>query len=312
MIRIATVGTGAITASFVDAVSRTQGVRLAVVHSRDARRAAELAARWGARPVTSFAALLEADDVDAVYLASPNALHVVQAEAAIAAGKHVLVEKPAALSAPEWMRLVAAARAAGVVVLEAMRTAYDPGFAEVRRLLPELGAIRRASLRFESRSARYDRVLAGEQVNVFDPAMGGGALRDLGVYGLFAMVALFGEPDDVSGRAVEVASGAPGAGIVVARYPGLVVDVSYSKITRSLLASEIQGEDATLTVDRIASPRRLVVSSADGSREIDVPGPADVLDGEVARFAHLVRTGDSAERDHEATRVTLALIDRVA
>jgi scyllo-inositol 2-dehydrogenase (NADP+) len=310
VLRIATIGTGAITHTLAEAVSRTEGIRVHAVHSRDAERGARMAFDFAASAsYTDLERMLAADDIDAVYVASPNSLHLEQALAAVRAGKHVLVEKPATLTADEWMLLTAAAREAGVVLLEAMRTAYDPGFREVQRILPELGVLRRASLRFDGRSSRYDRVRAGEHVNIFDPAMGGGALRDLGVYGLHAMVALFGAPESVHGESVRIATGAEGAGAVVARYPGLVVDVSYSKITRSTLASEIQGEDATLVVDHIASPRRLVVVGGTGEREIDVHGEQHALDGEVAHFVHLIRSGEPADVDHERTLTTLRLLD---
>ncbi|MGU7710165.1 Gfo/Idh/MocA family protein, partial [Escherichia coli] len=94
-------------------------------------------------------------------------------------------------------------------------------------------------------SSRYSLVLAGERVNIFDPAMGGGALTDIGVYPVHAMVSLFGVPETVQGAAVTIATGAEGAGVILATYPGMVVDVEYSKITRSGYGSEIQGEDAT-------------------------------------------------------------------
>lgn len=310
MIRIATIGTGDITTTFANAAAEVDGVVIDAVHSRDAARAAALAAAIGApRTFTDLGELLADDGIDALYIASPNSVHEEQARAAIRAGKHVLVEKPAVLTEAQWSGLVTEADAAGVVLLEAMRTSYDPGVAVVRSLLPELGVLRRATLRYESRSSRYSRVLAGERVNIFDPAMGAGALMDLACYGVHAMIALFGVPESVQGAAVAVATGAEGAGVVLATYPGLVVDVSYSKITRSGLGSEIQGEDATLSLDHVASPRNLTVTDAEGSREIVVDAPQHALHGEVERFVELVERGGSAAADHERTRQTLRILE---
>lgn len=309
MIRIATVGSGDITTALVTAVGEAEGIRVEAAYSRDADRARAQADTFGAPlAFADFDELLASDDVDAVYIASPNAVHGAQALAAIRAGKHVLLEKPAVLAVEEWDALVAEAEAHGVVLLEAMRTEYDPGFAAVRELLPELGVLRRATLRQESRSSRYSLVLAGERVNIFDPAMGGGALLDIGVYPVHAMVSLFGVPETVQGAAVTIASGAEGAGVVLATYPGLVVDVEYSKITRSGYGSEIQGEDATLAIDHIASPRRLTVTSDAGTREIVLDQPQHSLLGEVERFVSLIASGASAAIDHERTRETLRII----
>lgn len=310
MIRIGTVGTGAITRQFARAVSEVDGIHLAGVSSRDAARAAELATELGAdEAFAGLDELLAAPSVDAVYIASPNALHVDQALAALRAGKHVLLEKPAALALAEWEALLEEAHRAGRVLIEAMRTPYDPGFAVLRGILPELGTLRRASLRFEGLSSRYARALAGERVNVFDPEMGGGALYDLGVYGIHAMVDLFGVPRRAWGSAAAISTGVEGAGIVVAEYDGLVVDVSYSKVTRSSLPSEIQGERASVTVDHIASPRRLVVAGEGGEREIAVPGEQHALTGEVERFVELVASGGSATADHARTAETLRIVD---
>ncbi|MFG6504600.1 Gfo/Idh/MocA family protein [Microbacterium sp. P05] len=310
MIRIGTIGTGAITSQFADAVAATDGIRIDAVFSRDEARARSLADDFSAEHAFSdLDRMLASPDIDAVYIASPNSVHQEQVRAALHAGKHVLVEKPAVLAAADWVDLVAEANAAGLVLLEAMRTDYDPGFAVLRSILPELGVLRRASLRFDGLSSRYAKVLAGDHVNIFDPAMGGGALLDLGVYGIHAMVTLFGAPEGVFGAAALIATGVEGAGSVIGVYPGLVVDVSYSKITRSSLWSEIQGEDATVAVDHIASPRELVVTGAEGTRTITVPGEQHALDGEVRRFVELVSTGASAAADQARTTETLRILD---
>lgn len=318
MIRTAVIGTSSITGAFAEAVAQTEGIAIDAVYSRDLERARLRADELGApRSFADLDAMLADAGIDAVYIASPNSVHGGQARAALAAGAHVFVEKPAVLSVAEWDGLADDARRAGVVLLEAMRTPYDAGFVRVQELLGELGPIRRASLRYESRSARYSRVLAGERVNVFDPAMGGGALLDLGVYVVHAMIALFGEPEDVSGAATLVPSPAPdgvlteGAGAIVARYPDFVVDLAYSKITRSRLVSEIQGETATMSIDHISSPRRVTIFSDDGEHTVEIDGRQDSLVGEVERFVELIRDGGSADADHARTRATLDILERL-
>lgn len=313
MIRIATVGTSVITESFIGAVRRTPGIEVAAVTSRDIDRARAYADRMGvAGAFGDLASMLVDPAVDAVYVGSPNSVHRDQVAAAIDAGKHVLVEKPAVASAAEWGDLVTRARAAGVVLIEAMRTAYDPGLAAVRELVPSLGALRRASFHYSKRSSRYDAVLAGEVPNIFDPAMGGGALADLGVYGLHAAILLFGEPTRVTAAASPIRTGVEGAGVALLDYFDLVVDVAYSKITTSTRPSEIQGEEATLVIDHLASPRHLTrIDNGGEVTEHVIDGPVDVLDGEVARFVELVSGGGSPDLDQERTAATLRTIERV-
>ncbi|WP_396644811.1 Gfo/Idh/MocA family protein [Microbacterium sp.] len=310
MIRIGIVGTSSISERLADAVRAVDGVALGRVASRDEDRGREFADRIGAPGVAhGLRALLAADDVDAVYIASPNAVHAEQVRTAVDAGVPVLVEKPATVTAGEWAGLVARARERGVVLLEAMRTAYDPGIRAVEDVLPGLGRIRRVSFRYEKRSARYDHVLAGEQTNIFDPALGGSALRDLGVYPLHALVLLFGEPREVSGARVGIASHTDGLGSAIAEYDDFVADVAWSKITDTTLPSEIQGEEASLSIDAIDAPRRLILSPRGSAPEvIEVEAPENPMIGEVERFRDAVRGADIAA-DQDRTAHTLRIVD---
>jgi scyllo-inositol 2-dehydrogenase (NADP+) len=311
--RFATIGTSWITTQFADAVARVPGAELSVVYSRDAGRAASLAAQLGAPSWSDdLASLLASDEVDAVYVASPNSVHVAQALAAIRAGKHVLVEKPAAQTASDFAELIGEAGAAGVVILEAMRTAYDPGSARVRELLGSLGTIRRVSLRYAQRSSRYNQVLAGERVNIFDPAVGGGALNDLGIYCVSALVDWFGEPSAVRAAWVELPGGADGAGAAVTVHDGFVADVSWSKITASDVPSEVQGELGTLVIDHVPAPRALRLLRLDGSEErFNLEAPAFDLGYEVERFVRLCTDGGDAVPDHERTLAALRTLQAI-
>lgn len=310
MIRIGIVGTSSISHRFAEAVAQVEGVLVSRVASRDGGRARSFAEAVGA-PGTAIglAELLAADDVDAVYVASPNSAHAAQIAQAVDAGIPVLVEKPAVLSAADWDAAVARARDRGVVLLEAMRTTYDPGLAAIEAVLPRLGTVRRVSFRYEKRSARYDHVLAGEQTNIFDPALGGSALRDLGVYPLHALVRLFGAPRTVQAVRVGIASATDGLGSALAVYDGFVADVAWSKITDTALPSEIQGEEGSLSIDAIDAPRRLVLTPRGGEAEvIDVEAPANPMVGEVVRLRDAIAGADIASDQH-LTAVTLRLVD---
>lgn len=313
MFRLATIGTSWITTQLADAVARVPGVELSLAYSRDADRADAFAAEIGAGGSSAdLEGLLASDEVDAVYVASPNSVHHDQALAAIRAGKHVLVEKPATPTSAQFAALVAEARAAGVVLLEAMRSAYDPGTARVRELIGEVGPVRRVSLRFSQRSSRYDLVLAGERVNIFDPAFAGGALNDLGVYCVSALVGLFGEPVRVVAATVPIAGGTDGAGAALASYPGFVADLGWSKITASDVPSEVQGELGTLLVDHIAAPRRLELRRVDGSEvESVVDAPGFDLGHELRYFTALCGGEGEAAADHQRTLATLRTMEAI-
>ncbi|WP_194410026.1 Gfo/Idh/MocA family protein [Microbacterium cremeum] len=319
MIRLATIGTSAIVRTFLGVLRGVDGIAATVAYSRDLGRAHEFAAENGVAGASAdLDALLTSGEVDAFYIASPNAVHHAQARQVLRAGRHAFIEKPATLTAAEFAELIDDAAAHGAVVFEAMRSAYDPAFDLVRRLLPELGAVRAASLSYCQRSARYDRVLSGERVNIFDPALGGGALNDLGVYAVSALVDLFGEPEDAAAVTIPLASGADGAGAALLRYDGFAAQVAYSKITASSRPSEIQGERATLEIDHIAAPAQLTLRRIDGTADVHVLRDAAVNTGapelnmqfEIRRFLDLVAGADAAP-DHARTLAVLRTVERI-
>jgi predicted dehydrogenase len=318
MIRIGTVGTSMITRAFVAAARTVPGIEVTVVHSRDADRAAEFAASLGVPGSTAdLAGLLASGAVDALYVGSPNGAHEAQVRQALEAGRHVLVEKPAVPTAAAFAGLLALARYRGVVLFEGMRAAYDPGMAAVAGLLPRLGRVRRVSLGYSQRSSRYDDVLAGRRVNIFDPALAGGALNDLGSYCASVLVQLFGEPDRVLAAGIDLAGGADGAGAALVGYPGMLADLSWSKITGSTRPSQVEGELATLEIDRITAPRHLSLRSIGGQlEEFDLPqacdaiGPLGNIAHEVVRFVELVGGADPAP-DQARTLAALRLLDGI-
>lgn len=312
MIRIATIGTSAITAQLLDALPCCPEAAFVGTCSRDAERAAAFTtAHGGTHPFTSVEELAASPEVDAVYIGSPNARHARQALTCIAGGKHVLVEKPFASNAREARAVFQAAEAAGVVALEAMRPLHDPAFLELRSLLERLGTLRRATLRFGKYSSRYDLVLAGKPANVFDCRMAGGALMDIGIYTVEPLVALFGAPQRIACAAAlldpgtrAVCGGAiDGAGTILASYDGMVASLHYSKITDDLAASQFEGELGTLAVDAIATPRRARLdlrctdaqpqpgaysTSSTVAQNIELPARKNSMVGELADFLRAV------------------------
>lgn len=288
-----------------------------------ARVAAELAQVPQPRVVNTIEDLAGISDLDAVYIASPNGLHFDQARILIEAGKHVLIEKTITANAAQLETLLTLAKCRGVVVLEAMRSIHDPGFQRIRELLPELGPLRRAELRLCQFSSRYPRLLSGEQLAIFDPALAAGALTDIGTYCTHAMAALWGRPQRVSAEVQLLETGADGAGTILCgfRDPAKpVVSLQYSKMTSSAEPSSIEGEAATLLVDSITTPRRLKIRQVNGSEtEVVVPGQSDGgaaptnFEYLLTEFHRLVTDPDpdALARYQQHSRDTLAVLDAV-
>ena len=193
-LRWGVLGPGGIAADFTDALHRHTRQRVVAAGSRSAERAAAFAAAHGVeRPHGSYEALVGDREVDVVYIATPHSEHLEHALLAIAAGKHVLIEKPMAVTAEQARRIVAAAGEAGVFAMEAMWTRYLPQTDIIRQLLDagELGEPAVVTADFGGR-ARFDP--AGR---LWDPALAGGALLDLGVYTVSWASFALGEPQSV-------------------------------------------------------------------------------------------------------------------
>jgi len=173
------IGPGWIAGEFVGAAHAHTAQRFTAVASRSLDRASSFAATHGiAHSLDSYEALVAHPEVDVVYVATPQSQHLELGLLAIAAGKHVLIEKPLALTADEAQRLADAARAAGVLAMEAMWSRYLPQTSVVRQLLDDgvLGDV--AQVHADHGQA----IPADPQHRLYRPELGGGALLDLGIY----------------------------------------------------------------------------------------------------------------------------------
>lgn len=167
-------------------------------------KAASYAAQWGiARAYGTYEALLADPEIDAIYVSLPNAMHLAWVLRAAEAGKHVLCEKPLAVSAAEVDQMQAAAHRGGVTVQEAVMMRYHPQTADVRRLLAE-GAIGDVRL---IRGA-FTFTLAREGDIRLNATLGGGSIWDLGSYPIsFIRTVLRAEPAEAQGWQVGGADG---------------------------------------------------------------------------------------------------------
>lgn len=159
------------------AIHKSRSGVLEAVASHDEGRAAALAAPYGARAITGYDALLADPAIDAVYVPLANVDHVPWTLKALAAGKHVLCEKPVAMDVAGVDALIAARDAAGRLCAEGFMVVHHPQWVRAREIVAsgELGGIRQVDGVFT-----YHNV---DPANIRNRAdAGGGALRDIGVY----------------------------------------------------------------------------------------------------------------------------------
>ena len=282
---------GAIAADWARTVQANTDQIIVAVASRSDERAAAFAREFGI-PASygGYERLLADDLVDAVYIAAPHSEHRPLALAAIAAGKHVLVEKPLALNAAEAREVAAAARAAGVFAMEAMKARFLPQTDVVAQLLAHgaLGDDLSVEADFGSPTP-FD-----PQSRLFDPALGGGALLDIGVYPLWFAHFVLGPPTTVVATGSLAPSGVDDHAVVTLGYaPRASADRAV--ITTSLVESTPHGASIR------GSRARLDVAPPFQS-----PGSVRITDGRTGEVSEYADTSGLSGREGMCFQMTAA------
>nr|WP_201471096.1 Gfo/Idh/MocA family oxidoreductase [Microbacterium hydrocarbonoxydans] len=237
------IGTGDISDRLVADLLDIDGEVTAVWGRTDAR-ATDFASRHGIPFATADrSALLARDDVDVVYIATPASTHTAIALEAIAAGVHVLIEKPIATSVVDAELLFARAAEAGVFLMEAMWMRFNPLHVEVldRIAAGEVGTVR--SVRASFGTPFFPR--PGKE----RPEDGGSILRDRGIYPVTLAHWFLGEPDDLRARGV-LSEGVDLAGhAMLERADGAFAHLAWSGVDFLDLSAAIGGERGWITLD---------------------------------------------------------------
>ncbi|MDP2733083.1 MAG: Gfo/Idh/MocA family oxidoreductase [Hoeflea sp.] len=208
-------GTGAIARRFADDIRHAGNATLTAVCARDAQKAREFASRHaGVSAFDSLTSMISAGLIDAVYIATPNAVHHAQALDCIAAGIPVLVEKPLTADLQQALEIQTAASRAGVFVMEAMWSRYLPTIRAARKAV--LGGAIGKVHRLEADIAW--KVEFDPESRFFDKSRGGGALHDIGIYPVSLARFFLGEPDSVTASWRAAPSGADVSAAITMRF----------------------------------------------------------------------------------------------
>jgi predicted dehydrogenase len=290
-IRWGILGTGAIAAAFATDLALLADAELVAVGSRTLRSAVAFADRFAIpHRHGSYPALVGDEDVDVVYVATPHPAHRDSALLAIKAGKAVLVEKPFTLNAAEARDLVAAARARGTFLMEAMWTRFLPHVVRVRELLAagRLGAVRSFMADFGGQAPSD----ATHRAWALD--LGGGALLDLGIYPLSFASMLFGTPSSISAVSDPAVTGVDAQTAVVLTYGDGELAVVFTTLeTPTACRACISGTDARIEIEgEFFAPTRFRIIDRTGPEEIyEVAHEGRGLRHQAAEVGRCLRAG---------------------
>lgn len=228
--KLAVIGTSIITEILLQSVQTFKSFSPYGVLSRSKEKAEHFQKQFYILHHFSTIEELAASDVDAVYIASPNSLHYKQAQALLSAKKHVLLEKPFTSTVIEAEQLMNTASKNSLTLMEAMKTTLLPNFIELEKYVSKLKKIDSIEISFCKISSRYDDFLKGKMSNIFSSEMSGGSLVDVGVYGIWAAISLFGTPKSWTHKAQVLSSGVDSKGQLILEYDNFSVPIFHSKM----------------------------------------------------------------------------------
>ena len=328
-IRFGIVGTGRISDWVLKGAVLEERFEAAAVCSRAQEKGEEFARRHGIGKVYTDIGRMACDpDIDAIYIGTPNDTHHDLALCCLGHGKHVLCEKPLASNALEVKEMIDAARANGVMLMEAMISTLTPNFREAARRLPTLGAPKHYFAAYCQYSSKYDllkRIISGEDSSPvpssFNPLHSGGALMDIGIYTIFPMVALFGAPVSIKSNVTTLRVPVEGEektidlqGSILFEYPEMEAVAVYSKMADSSLPAEISCEGGILSLDQIHIARsvRMTLRGAPtsgrsgGPAAVDVSVPLDA-DDYLCEFREFIDTLQAGRRESSVNTLAVSL-----
>ncbi len=302
-LRFATIGTSHIAELYVKGALDTEKWELSAVYSRKYETGKAFADKFGCEKVfTSLEEMAKSDEINAVYIASPNKFHFEQSKLFLENGKHVICEKPLCSHLEDAKILFEIAEKNKLILTEAMLYMHVTARGILKHGLEECGNVRNVFLNFSRKSKQLNRLLQGELPNIFNPKMEAGGLMDLGVYCIYPAVDLFGKPEKADISAYKLETGADGCGSVIFHYPDKCVTLSYSKISDSFLPSEFQGEEKTVTLGSVGLLSDIKLVSHDGKSETlygeeekyklmgyEAEDFYDFIDGKNSEFYHYCR-----------------------
>ena len=317
MVRFGIIGTNWISGDFIEAIKITEGAEVKAVYSRKRETAEEFVKKYNienCRIFTDLEKMAESEEIDAVYVGSPNSLHSSQSILCLKNKKHVICEKPIATKVEDFDKMTAIAEENNVTLMEAMKTTFLPNIQAVRENIERIGDIRNITANFCQYSSRYDLLKKGEVTNVFNPEFDGGSAFDIGVYPLYFVLSLFGIPKSYTGSNIFLSSGVDGAGNIILNYGDKIASVIHSKITETNIPSEILGEKGSIVINHISTADKVKIILRNGEKEdISCVQEKNQMIYELKEFISLIKKGEieSKINSFELSRKSVEILSYV-
>lgn len=262
------IGTGWIAESFIKGARYACNAHFTAVYSRTLEKGCDFAVKNKIDKVYSSLELFLKSDIDAVYIASPNALHYEQTKMCLNAGKHVICEKPVTVTPEQLKECIELARRNNLVFIEAIMYMHSPDRDLLKDALNKIGNITSARFDFSQLSSKYASYKAGDTPNIFNPELATGCLMDLGIYCVYPAVDLFGLPESICSSATFMRTGADGSGASILNYKDKTVTMTYSKTGQDNAGSCIYGDEGTVDIESISKLVNIYLTDNNGRKTL--------------------------------------------
>lgn len=248
--KLGILGTGMIVKDVLKTFNEFEFERIAILGTESTRLETEaLAKQYQLDQIYYDYDLMLASDLDTIYVALPNHLHFDFALKALQNNKHVIIEKPITANVKELEELILVANKNNLMIFEAMNIHYLPAFNELKKNIKQVGEIKVVTFNYSQYSSRYDAFKEGNILPAFDYHKAGGALMDINVYNLNAIIGLFGSPQDYHYYA-NVAKGIDTSGVLLMDYENFKAVSIGAKDCKAPILSTIQGDKGVLLIHK--------------------------------------------------------------
>ena len=266
--RLGIIGCGTIVQEFLPKFIKLDGIEVVgIMDVGNKEKTAEFAKENNVSLCTDNFEELANSNIDTVYVAVPNFLHYDYCVKAMNKGLNVIVEKPFTSNYRQSKELIDLAKEKKVFLFEAITTLYLGNYLKIKEWLPLIGDIKVVQSQYSQYSRRYDAFKEGEVLPVFDPKKAGGALMDLGLYNIFYIVGLFGQPQDYF-YYPNIERGIDTSGVLVLDYKDFKAIALNAKDCKGSAYGIIQGTKGCIKSD--ASPNvigKVTLELNDGTKE---------------------------------------------
>lgn len=285
-------GPGSISHQFATGLQSAAGAKLLAVGSRSQAKADAFADKFGApKRHASYEALAADPDIHVIYIATPHPQHKDAALLCLEHGKAVLCEKPFTVNAKEAEEVIASARAKDLFVMEAMWSRFFPAMAHVRKLIADgaIGEVRMLQADFGFRAG------VDPSSRLFNLAMAGGGLLDVGVYPISLASMLFGTPTDIAGVAQIGETGVDEQAAISLKYAGgQLAALTTGVRINTPQEAHILGTDGSI---KLHAPwwkaAKITVTAGGKSEELDLPFEGQGMNYEAEEVGNCLRAGKS-------------------